>query len=337
MSKQAAGGNARAEKLTQAERSAIAKKGAQARWSVSDAPLLKAKNIGILTIGDISIPCAVLDDQTRVLSESGITEALLGSRSGASKRLKQSQENLGGAPLPVFLATNAIKSYLTEELTSGPLRRISYRAGARIVHGYEARALATVCDLWLKARAEGKLQSQQLDKAMKAEILMRVLAQVAIVALIDEATGYQAERDKDELQKLLKHYLTEEALKWMRAFPAEFFNQIYRLRGWKRPLQLNAHSPFMGHLINEVVYDRLPEGVLDELRKKNPKTEETGYRKYKHHQFLTEDIGQPHLQAHLQKVIVLMQISQSWEEFKQFFGKAFSPNSGIQPPLGLND
>ncbi len=46
--------------------------------------LPKATHTGKLKIGDIVIPCAVLDNGVRILSEHGITTAF-GSRSGASK------------------------------------------------------------------------------------------------------------------------------------------------------------------------------------------------------------------------------------------------------------
>lgn len=51
----------------------------------------KATHCGELVIVDISIPCAVLNDGRRVLSENGITVAILGGRSGASKRAKSAQ------------------------------------------------------------------------------------------------------------------------------------------------------------------------------------------------------------------------------------------------------
>lgn len=40
-----------------------------------------------------------------------------------------------------------------------------------------------------------------------ANIIIRSVAKVGIVALVDEVTGYQYEREKDELQKILKAYI----------------------------------------------------------------------------------------------------------------------------------
>ena len=65
--------------------------------------MLKATHQGKIKIGEKEIPCAVLEDGTRVLSETGITNAVLGGRSGASILLAKELKN-SGSPLPIFLA-----------------------------------------------------------------------------------------------------------------------------------------------------------------------------------------------------------------------------------------
>lgn len=107
-------------------------------------------------------------------------------------------------------------------MLNGPLKPIVYRVGKSIEVGFDAQILPAVCDIWLKARNAGVLQDQQLDKAKKAEILIRGLANVAIIALIDEVTGYQAERDRDALHKILEAYIAKELLPWTQRFPEEF-------------------------------------------------------------------------------------------------------------------
>jgi hypothetical protein len=49
-----------------------------------------------------------------------------------------------------------------------------------------------------------------------------VFARVGIIALVDEATGYQEVRDHEALQEILKRYISEELLVWVRTFPMEF-------------------------------------------------------------------------------------------------------------------
>jgi hypothetical protein len=99
-----------------------------------------------------------------------------------------------------------------------------------IERGYDANLLPAVCDIWLKAREEGKLQKQQLPKAQNAEILMRALARVGIIALVDEATGFQYERPRRELEEQLKQFLSEELRKYVKTFPHDYFKHLCRLR-----------------------------------------------------------------------------------------------------------
>jgi hypothetical protein len=193
-----------------------------------------------------------------------------------------------------------------------------------------------ICDIWLRARDAGVLKPTQARIAAVADALIRALAQVGIVALVDEATGYQEEREKAELQLLLSKYLTAERLKWVSTFPEEFFKQIYRLNGWGTPVG-SKRTPYIGKIINKIVYERLPKGVLEELQKKNPTDYTTKRRKWKHHQFLSHDLGHPDLVAHLQQLIVLMRVSGSWRQFIQFFSQAFLPDLGIQQELDFGE
>lgn len=119
-----------------------------------------------------------------------------------------------------------------------------YKSGRRTVIGYSAEILPAVCEVWLRAREAGALQKQQLGRAQNAEILLRGLAHVGIVALIDEATGYQYDRDRDELHRLLAVYLTEERLAWAKRFPDEFYKQIYRLKEWPWPPNSAQRTPY---------------------------------------------------------------------------------------------
>ena len=330
--KQSLGGKARAKKLSKEERSAIASVAAKARWlKESESQIPKATHRGELKIGEISIPCAVLDDGRRVVSEHGITTAL-GSRSGASQRLKKEFEE-DGTLVPVFLAPVRLQEFINDDLLEGPLKPITYKDKRRRIIGYAADALPAICDIWLRAREAGRLQKQQFQKAQNAEILMRALAHVGIVALVDEATGYQAERDRDELHKILSVYLSDERLKWAKRFPDEFYRQIYRLKKWKWPNK-GKRTPFVGKITNAIVYEKLPPGVLIELQHRNPTKEGTGRRKWKHHQFLSEDIGQADLRDHLMQLVALMRISPDWPTFERHLKLAF-PCHGDQMPLEL--
>ena len=332
---QSKGGEARAKKLSAEKRSAIASASAKARWEKeqTSGPIPKATHKGTLRIGDVEIPCAVLDDGRRILSETGVTLAL-GSRSGGSIRIKK-EKSESGIDVPVFLAPSNIKPFITQEMLEGPLKRIIYRDGRRHIVGYEASVLTKVCNVWLAAREAGVLQKQQLDRAQKSEILIRALADVAVIALVDEATGFQQDRERDALHKLLSVYLAEERLAWAKRFPDEFYKQIYRLKGWDWPVG-RAKTPLLGHITNDIVYDRLPEGVLPRLQEINPTEESSKRRRWKHHQFLSEDVGQPDLRDHILQIIPIMKISKNWIAFKKHLDVAF-PKSGTQIDMDLDE
>ena len=55
---------------------------------------------------------------------------------------------------------------------------------------------------------------------------------------------------------------------------------------------------YFGHVVNDVVYDRLAPGLRRELEEKNPRLA-NGRRKSKHFQWLTGDVGNPRLLHHL--------------------------------------
>lgn len=328
----ARGGIARAKSLTKSARSVIAKKAASARWNKG---VPQAVRDGVLKIGEIEIDCAVLPDGMRVLSERALTKGFGGKRGGAHWRRKQAGEL--GADLPVFLSAKNISSNLPKELVKALSEPIMYVPvnGGRIGHGVEASLLTKICSALLDLRDKRLLYPSQETFAVQAGVLLRALAGVGIVALVDEATGYQDIRPRDDLRRLLEAYVSAEFLPWTKKFPDEFYKELFRLRGWTYDPMSVKRPQLVGYLTENIVYKRLPEGVLDELKKLNPK-DESGRRKRRHHQFLSDDIGNPHLEKHVASAITLMKISATYAGFKKHLDKAM-PIPKAQLTLDLND
>ena len=109
---QSLGGKARANKLSKEDRSAIAREAAHARWDKPGKTIPQATHEGILTIGDMEIPCAVLEDGTRVLTQSGVMVAL-----GRARQAKGRQYYDADVNLPAFLTAKNLKPFIPEELT----------------------------------------------------------------------------------------------------------------------------------------------------------------------------------------------------------------------------
>lgn len=320
-------GRARAEKLAPERRSEIASKAAEKRWAekraaeaTGDMPRALEGYVNTVNLAGTKLPCAVIQGAhgvQRVLSEHGITRAILGSRSGASKRLKRAADD-DGALLPLFVAPSQLEPFITNELREGPLKPIDYIDGERIVRGYDASILVAVCDIWLKAREAGALQKQQLAKAQQAEILTRALAQTGIVALIDEATGYEKVRPQNALAAYLELVIQKELAAWVKRFPDEFYENIYKLKGWKWPGMGKNRYSVVGHYTNDLVWSRLGPGILDELKSRTPKNDK-GQRSAKLHQWLTDEIGHPMLAQHMHSIVMFQRLAiangYSWNRF----------------------
>ncbi len=286
----ARGGFARAEALSPEERSRIARAAALGRWS-KDLP--KATHEGPLAIGDISFDCAVLENGTRVVSEQKFMSAMGMYRSGALSTRRQAEE--GSAPIPLFLANKNLKPFADKQLGGVHFEPLKYKTPKNAVaHGIPAEAIPRICRVWKDALRAGVLGPRQTLIAAQAEMLLDGLAEVGIIALVDEATGYQEIRDRKALEAILDKYLRKEFAAWAKRFPDEFYQQIFRLKGWEwRGMSVNRPS-VVGHYTNDLVWDRLAPKIREELEQRNPKNDH-GRRRSKHHQWLTEDIGHPAL------------------------------------------
>ena len=235
----AAGGYARAEALSAKERSQIAKNAALARWS--DAVPV-ATHEGVLTIGDLELPVAVLGDGRRVLSSGAMMTALRRPWKGSYKRTE----------LPNFLEANNLKPFITQELRD-VLEPIEYRGKRGQVTGYLAELLPMVCDVYWQRERTGRSGDSQAPIAKQAEILVRTLSKVGIRALVDEATGYQSIRPQDALQKYLEILIRKELAAWVKKFPDEFYENIYKLKGWPWPGMSKNRYSVVAHYTRDLV------------------------------------------------------------------------------------
>jgi hypothetical protein len=288
---------------------------------MNDDVVLKATHTGELKIGDLHFECAVLEDGSRIVSETQFMKQMGMYRSGALSVRRKDQP---GAPTPLSLAYKNLKPFVDLHLSNVHFKPVRYRTikGNVGSAGLRADILPKVCEVWIDADRAGVLGSRQKVVAAKADILLRGMAHVGIIALVDEATGYQEIRDKRILQEILDKYLLKEFATWAKRFPDEFYKQMFRLRGWQwRGMKVNRPS-VVGKYTNDLVYQRLAPGVLEELQQRNPK-DEKGNREGKHHQLLTPDLGLPALQNHLFATTKFMEASATWDQFYRSMQRAF--------------
>lgn len=305
------GGKTAAANMTPEERSERAKLAAESRWASS---AYQATHVGEIAIGGMSIACAILEDGTRLLTQESFLMAIGRSGKPAAGRGSQFEK------VAPFLDLDNLKPFVDKDLANST-KPVVFRvpSGTR-AYGYRAELLPRVCDVYLRARDAGRLLKSQENMGKACDILIRALAHVGIIALVDEATGYQDTRARDALAKILEAFVAKELQPYMSKFPPDFYRELFRLRGL--PYNGSAKRPrYIGTLTNNLVYQRLAPGVLEDLKKKNP-TDEHGRRKHKHFQWLTEDVGNPALAKHLEAVITLMKVADEWSEFDRMLNKA---------------
>lgn len=307
---------------------ARAKQGAAARWS--DETVRFAIDEGEVQFGDLTFRCAVLDDESRVINGTEFMRVMGIYRSGALSTRRSENDEIY---FPLHMAFKNLRPFILEDvdLVEALREPIRYRSvKGSTAEGIPAQVLRRICSVWVRARAAGVLGASQRNVADKAETLLNALADVAIIALIDEATGYQKRRAHNELQKILSAYIAAELLPWQTRFPISYYEQIYRVMGWPYDASTTKRTAYIGKLTNKLIYEKLPPGVLPQLRRKNPTDAATKRRKHKHFQFLTEDVGNVHLDKQISAITTLLRATPSgnWRFFETLFNNAYPPPQG---------
>lgn len=323
------GGRARAAAISPERRSEIASEGGKARW----ADLPYATHDGPLHLGGATIQSAVLNDKRRVLTQSDVMRAL-----GRARQAKGRSYYDGDVNLPVFLTAKNLKPFIPNELYVTSSQIEFRRKNGGKAFGYPAELLPKICSVFVDAYYAGKLTDPQKKIAIQAKTLLSGLAETAIIALVDEATGYQEVRPKDELQKILAAYISPTLLPWTEQFPVEFFREMFRVYGWPWP---DANKPYKGpigpryagKIIRKVIFDNLPPGVLEELERRNPANEKW-QRKSRMAQLLSSEIGHPHVEKLVAVNTTLFRISDNRKDFWKSYARAF-PKVGDQLELDV--
>jgi len=260
-----------------------------------------------IQIGDTEIECYVLDDETRVLTQATFLEAM-------GRHRKANVRKEGEERLPAILQGKSIFPFISKDLTEKSQPIQFQLPSGTTASGYRAEILPMVCEVFLKARDAGALPANQQHIAEQAEILVRALAQVGIIALVDEATGYQFDRSHQALRILLDKYINEGMRQWVKTFPDSFFDQLDKLYD-NQPTTSRKRPQYYGRFINTHIYKPIEHGyVKDALDKKN--IADDGKRRARFHQWLSDD-GRQVLSRQLGRTEMLMEMSSDIEAFKK--------------------
>ena len=287
--------------MSKIENSHIGKVTHQGKWKVYDG---------------LEIECYVTDKGIRLLSLRGTARAL-------------DINGNGGRALLRNLQSKWIQPYLSDQLkewilwaTNEKIKQIDVLFGPAIIP-FKASLFVDICKAYIAANNDKALSESLMRTYYRLILLMTAFAKTGIDAMVDSITGYKEDKRKEELLKILKIYISEEFLEWTKMFPEEFYEQIFRLKKWGSFQKAGQKMPqVVGFYTNDIVYERLPDKVLVELKKKVKKSE-NGNNLVKLHQGLSKDYGVLHLERHLIAVIALMKASTCWEHFLEMLDKSY--------------
>jgi hypothetical protein len=292
---------------------------------------------GVLHLGEFDIPCYVLKNGERVLSTTGMQRAL-----GV---IGNEPHQRSSGRLDEILSSKAVKPYIARAKASSKYAPIQCLKGKQKISAYRATALPEICDIMLQVRDHAimsgvELGSRQQAVIIQSDLIIRALAKVGIIALVDEVTGYEKIKEKDALQIFLQKFLDEEKGKWVSTFEPAFFEAIFKMKGWTWKQASTKKPQVVGHYINNYVYSRLAPQVLAELRKVNPKNE-NGVRKGKHTQWINPEFGHPKLKEHINVLTMFAKAAgYNWNSWHRMVERAlpkYNQDGSMTLELPFND
>jgi hypothetical protein len=154
-----------------------------------------------------------------------------------------------------------------------------------------------------------KLTARQREIAIKCAVLTSGLTRTGLDALIDEATGYQYEREEDALQVKLRAFIADELRAWEKTFPDELWEEFGRLTNWKG--SLHSRPKYWGKLVIELIYDTLDPDVAKYLRENRPAPGIHWHRQ------LTENYGAKQLVSRCYEIVGLAKSCRTMSELRK--------------------
>lgn len=256
-----------------------------------------AKYAGDLLLGDATVDCYVLDTKDRVIS-LGATVKALAEKSGG---------NLGE-----YIGVQSLKPFIDKDLILGETVEFSLPGTQMKGRGILAERFLDICRAYVAALSAGALTTdRQREIAIRCSILLASCAKVGLIALIDEATGYQYERETDALQVKVRAFVAEELRAWEKTFPDELWEEFGRLTNWQGPLH---HRPkWWGKMVMELIYDALDPDVADYLKHNKPPPR----HQQNYHQWLTENFGLKALVTHIHQVLGIAKTCSTMPELRE--------------------
>lgn len=279
-----------------------------------------ATHWGDLDIAGTAIPSYVLNTGDRVFSLKGVVVGLIGTEGGQLAEYLKVRSLQPHLPKDLMPAENGEIPALFKFDTTGE-GIAKYALGIKVERFNDLlRAYSSaLVDHALSAYDSTKiaLTARQMEIATRAVKFQQACSDVGLVALVDEATGYQYEREVDALQMKLKLYLESEMRKWNSTFPEQLWVEFGRLTNWKG--QLHHRPKYWGKLVMELIYGYLDPDVAKWLKENAPKPQ----KGQNYHQWLTSQYGLKKLTEHTWLVIGMATQCHSMRELREKMAERF--------------
>lgn len=284
------------------------------------AALPKATHWGGLDIAGTSIPCYVLNTGDRVFSLKGVVVGLIETEGGQLAEYLKVRALQPHLPHDLMPAENGEVPALFKFDTGGE-GIAKYALGIKVERFNDLlRAYSSaLVDHALSSLDKTKisLTDRQMQIALRAVKFLQASSDIGLIALVDEATGYQYERAEDALQIKLKLFLEDDMRKWERTFPEQLWVEFGRLTNWHGTL--HQRPKYWGKLIMELIYGYLDPDVAKWLKENAPKP----IKGQNYHQWLSSQYGLKKLTEHIWLVVGMAAACHNMKELRERMAERF--------------
>lgn len=266
---------------------------------------------------------------TCVLSKRGCASALGYKNGSASALLRTLTGSRTG-----FRIDEKLRGKIDNPIVVSYIGPGSESDAGMTIHGFETTTFVEILKFLMDMRREKVLLDNQLFLAERAEAMLLSLANTTLDSIVYQETGFWKAIEGQRVSEILDKFLQDHARKWAKTFPDEFWVKLIKIKGFPSYYALKRPG-FVGHWVNDLIYDRIAPGFKNKLNKLNPRLP-SGYRKNNHHQHTTEDYGLPELKAHLIKVIAYMDAAANETQFMRMLNCG-TPRFGDTYELPFDD
>lgn len=270
-----------------------------------------------LKIDSITLSCYILENNQRVITKNSIQKAL-------------GYEGKSDEWLADLLASIHKFSPIENEILNFNKNLVLFeekRDGLNvIIQSVTSLLFLAICKTIVTAKNDGYLNVNQLKFAKNGEAILEILHIENINYSIDQATGFvfYKENAKEFLQQFLSKTLNESSFVWIKTLPESFFESVFYLHqlDW---IDLKKKPTVVGKIIFEIVFSRLSDKQLKELRETKPK------RNYKSKGTLSQKNEHPTLKEYIATLQSLLKAAgYQWTVFLQLLNRTHIKNENFR-------